>query len=127
MANPSSLRERSVGRYLLCLLLFVFGVGLCEAGTFCAIAVSPSTGRYGHARNYDSRAGAERAALAQCGVWDARIATWGYNGYLALAIGSRGAWGGGYGRTERLARASALARCPAADRKVVLVVYSLAR
>lgn len=127
MTTQSAPFGRWLPRFLACLLLFLAAASQVEAGTYCAIAVSPSTHRYGHSRNHNSRAEAEAAALSYCNAWDARIATWGYNGYLALALGSGTSWGGAYASTESLARAKALANCPGRSKRVVLVVYSLAR
>ena len=96
----------------------------CHAGGYCAIAYSVHTGRYGYSDGYSSRALAETRALESCGVWDARIAGWGHNSYVALARGNGSAWGCGVASTLALAESRALHFCPPPNAHIVKWVYS---
>jgi hypothetical protein len=120
-----SLRRSLIGFCVIAIALFVTAV--CEAGTFCAIAFSTSTGRYGHAEGWNTRAQAERRALAACGTSDARVVGWVNNGYVALAVGDGFAWGTGFGATAEIARAKALRNCRGRNARVVKCVYAVLR
>lgn len=78
-----------------------------QAGKFAALAYSSATGEYGWSTNRDSRAEAEREALARCKGADRRIVGWVGNGYLALAIGMDGYYGVGWRYGEGAKRADA--------------------
>ncbi len=79
------------------LALPVLGVlpGAAAAQGFGAIAYSPSTGQWGWARNYRTRAGAEQRAMQECrsaAGWarDCSTGVWFRNACEALAVGPRG-------------------------------------
>jgi hypothetical protein len=78
---------------------------------YAAIAYSPATGKYGYCYGWDSRAGAERDALARCKAADARILAWAKNSYCALALGKDGAYAAAWGPTLGQAKANALREC----------------
>ncbi|MBY0527011.1 MAG: DUF4189 domain-containing protein [Gemmataceae bacterium] len=84
--------------------------------TYAAIAYSPSTGKVGYAYNYGSRWSAEKAALNNCPVSDARIVTWVNNGFCAIAVGDdKSCWGTGYsygdGASTAFAKQRAINEC----------------
>lgn len=120
-----SLRRSLVG--LCAILVALFVTAAVEAGTFCAIAFSTSTGRYGHAEGWNSRAQAERRALAACGTYDAKIVGWVNNGYVALAVGDGYAWGTGFGATAEIAQAKALRNCRGRNARIIKCVYAVNR
>jgi hypothetical protein len=93
-------------------------------GGFCAIAYSKSTDRWGESHGYDTRRGAERRALSECGAPDAFIAGWGHNCYVALATGGGGAWGFGWAYSKSEAQHNALGYCLAPDRRIRAVAFS---
>jgi hypothetical protein len=105
-------------------LLALASTATLYAGGFCAIAYSVSTGKYGLAATYDTRRGAERRALEECNVDDARVVAWYHDGYVALARGDNGAWGCGFGPTRALAESRALANCPSHHARIEHYVYS---
>lgn len=88
----------------------------CLTTNFGAIAYSDSTGAYGWAYNYDSRQGAERAAIGFCRdtedeAQDCRVLAW-FNGACgALAIDPDGPYGADWGRTRQDAATKALVVC----------------
>jgi len=61
-----------------------------------AVAYSPTTGKYGYAYDYGSRAAAERAALGHCKAADAGIVGWVKAGWIVLAVADDNAFGIGY-------------------------------
>jgi hypothetical protein len=84
-------------------------------GTFAAIAYSPETGKYGYASECKTKQAAEQEALRRCAGPNARIVTWVHNGYCALAVGDKGAWGGGWSAgkdaSSTAAKEHSLAEC----------------
>jgi hypothetical protein len=78
-------------------------------GHFAAIAYSPQTGRYGYTSGAACLADAEAGAVANCGVWDARVVVWVENGWAAFARSPDGS-AFGYGvSTRSLAEAEGIA------------------
>lgn len=68
-----------------------------DAGSYAAVAYSPSTGKFRYSYNYRSRSAAEQAALRGLVEADARIVCWVNNGFCALALGDDvGCWGTGW-------------------------------
>jgi hypothetical protein len=128
-SHLSPVRHRRSGAprvaLVLAVLLALFSLASSAiAGGYTALAFSQSTGRWGSAHGYDSRAAAERRAIAECGEDDAFIAGWGYNRYIALAIGRGNAWGFGSGPTRRAAERQALRMCPADDARILRWAYA---
>jgi hypothetical protein len=82
------------------------------ADMYAAVAFSPSTGRWGYANGYTTRAAAMARARAECGARDALV-KWTKNAWISLAVSDRSA--GGYGwawaSTAGQARANAVAQC----------------
>ena len=75
-----------------------------DSGSFAAVAVSESTGKYSYAYNFRSRKAAEKEALKQCPVADAKIACWVNGGFIALGRSDeKSCWGVGwvYGKGVR--------------------------
>jgi hypothetical protein len=64
-----------------------------RSDTYAAVAYSPSTGKYGYGWNYSSKYAAERAALSECRVADARIVGWAKFGWLVLVVADDNAYG----------------------------------
>src|SRR5436190_6267409 len=58
-----------------------------------ALVYSPKTGKYGYSWNHDSRAAAEKAALAQCKEPDAKVLTWVKFGWAVLVIAEDNCYG----------------------------------
>jgi len=83
--------------------------------TYAAIAYSEKTGKWGYGYNYSTRRGAEAEALRKCTADDAKIVTWVHNGFCALAVGEKVAWGIGYtygdGASSRTAKLTAINEC----------------
>ena len=118
-------RRRLAVRCLLALVAIALLLpGSIFAGPYCAIAYSPSAHLGGESHNCNSRAQAERQALARCPEPDAFIAGWGFNRYIALAVGDDGAWGFGSGQNKHEAGRDALNHCPADKAHVARVVWS---
>jgi hypothetical protein len=87
-----------------------------DPDSYAAIAYSPKTAKIGVGYNYNSRAAAEKEALKQCDVEDAKIVTWVNNGFCALALGDdKTTWGVGWsygnGASTREAKSFALEEC----------------
>jgi len=61
--------------------------------TYAAVAFSSKTGEYGFAYDYNSRFGAEKAALARCKEPDAKIIGWVKFGWLVVALGDDHSYG----------------------------------
>ena len=79
-----------------------------------SIALSEKTMTFGYSWQADSRAQADRLALAACGrhASDCKVVEWGQNECLALAISLRErAWGSAWDRNGANARAAATAEC----------------
>jgi hypothetical protein len=110
--------QEVVSRYL-----HEHGIDIVEAseehdephGTFAAIAYSRETGKYGYASECKTRAAADEEAVRRCAAPDARVAVWVRNGFCALAVGDKGAWGIGWSAGKEAnsaaAREHALAEC----------------
>lgn len=99
------------------LLAFIFALGaVVQAGEdrYAAIAFSPSTGKYGIARGFASKAGAIEEAQLRCGRKDA-VVRWCKNAWLVLARSEKTRTGYGYGfawgRDARAARIEAREHC----------------
>lgn len=94
--------------------------------TYAAVAYSKSTGQYGYAWNYWSRAAAERTALSRCPATDARIVGWVKGGWLVLAKGDNNAYGVGWTYGEGAGNSDAMRRalreCLARADKVTVVI-----
>jgi hypothetical protein len=129
-----SLRSLAALSALACVVVLASGqpvrsdaVVLPYHDSYAAIAYSVATGNYGTANNWDTRQGAEEAALANCKADDARIVAWVQNGFCALALGddkSKWAYGVSYniGATNVDAMARALAACRAQTTGAYIVV-----
>lgn len=101
-----------------------------DPNTFAAIAYSPSTGKYGYSYNYRSRVAAEKTALNNLPVADARIVGWVKAGICALALGDdKTSWGVGwsYGNGARTedAKEAALAECSKQTTHPYIALYLL--
>lgn len=102
-----------------------------RGSTYAAIAFSEKTGKWGYSYDQSTRASAESVALKHCKADDAKIVTWVRNGFCALAVGEKGAWGIGYsygeGATNRAAKATALEECKkrSSSARLVLCVCSV--
>ena len=94
--------------------------------TYAAIAVSPSTAKYGYAVKYASREEAEQKAVKFCDADDAKAVVWVRNGWCALAkVGSNYGWD--KGETAAEARANAVMQCSKyGDAPAVVVCISSA-
>jgi hypothetical protein len=97
---------------------------------WAAIALSPSTGKYGSSCEWTSRDTAARDAREKCNSSDARTIVMCCNGWCALALGDEKpgkdfGWGVGWGRDQETADRYALEA--AHDRKLshARVVYSV--
>lgn len=90
-----------------------------------AIAYSPSTGRIGWDWRRGSWNEAAQNALFQCGVGAEIVISGG--GYMALALGSGGAWGTGRGTDPKKAKQEALANCSryGTGARIALVLHGL--
>lgn len=111
----------------VCALLFclAFASSAFASGPYCAIAYSPSTGRWGHGENYPNRASAEARALAECSTYDARVVVWVHHGYAALAVdNSHGRYGVGYAASLARAKRNAIRGCNSPNAHVVQSVWS---
>jgi hypothetical protein len=94
--------------------------------SYGAIAYSPDSGDYGHSYNYSSRSAAESRARKECGKSDCQIAAWFSNSCGALSIDDdTGAWGGGNGGSEQVARADAQKSCAGEGGKNCKVEFSV--
>ncbi len=111
---------------LFAILLSLTFIGSTFAsGPFCAIAYSPSTGRWGHGEGYPNRASAETRALAECSTYDARVVVWVHHGYASLAVdNSYGRYGVGYGASLARAKRNAIRGCNSPNAHVVQSVWS---
>lgn len=92
-----------------------------------AIAISPSTGKYGSTCEWSSRDNASRAAREGCNAEDARLIVMCCNGWCALAMGEadgKPAWGVGWGPDQESAEKFALESARERD-KNAKVVYSV--
>jgi serine/threonine-protein kinase len=78
-----------------------------------AIAYSPSTGAYGWSYDHVSQASAVSAALAECSqrAGDCQVPLWFRNACGALAVGSGGGFGTGWGTSRGIAERYALRVC----------------
>lgn len=94
---------------------------------YAAIAYSPTTGKWGSARNYKSKNAAMAHARSECGQSDAPTA-WCRNAWVALAISDKqpGVFGSTWGTTANAARQAAKREClkRSSDARVVLCVSS---
>ena len=89
---------------------------------WCAIAYSPSTGKYGATSEWSNRDNADRCARENCNAPDARLVVLCCNGWCALALGKTpGLWGVGWAPDQDTADRFALqsAREQVNDAKVV--------
>lgn len=99
---------------LAVLLLGAMPATSSAATYYCAIAFSPKTGGYGISYNHLSAANARLAAVNNCfaRTHDSRPATFGaHNAWASLAVGARNGYGWGWGTTQAIAEANALASC----------------
>lgn len=80
-----------------------------------AIARSPSTWAHGYSYDYANRYAAETRALRECesqsGTGDCEVMVWFRNACGALAEGSYGAAGSGWGSTRSIAEDYAMQSC----------------
>jgi hypothetical protein len=97
-------------------------VHLCENAPipdpshFTAIYFDAATSSVGSSWGYDSKAGADQRALAECranGGHNCMPAAWGQHRCLALATSTNGAWQAEVGHYPETAQASAIAKCRA--------------
>lgn len=104
-----------VFRALLVLLAFgAMGVTPSIAQDKCgAIAVSQSTGRLGWSYDFNNRAEAERAALAECakGAGDCQVPVWFCNACGAIATTSDLGFGTGWAKNRAQAERNAINVC----------------
>jgi Domain of unknown function (DUF4189) len=82
-----------------------------DEDTYCAIAYSESTAKWGYSYNYATQEEAEEEAIKQCEADDAKALTWARNGWCALALGDEGAYGYDWAETASAARAKAMKQC----------------
>lgn len=87
-----------------------------QENDFAAIAYSPLTKSIGIAQAHNSKAAAEAAAMQDCrsqqkSPADCQPAAWVAGGCAAIAVSSKGAWGGHYGGDQSEARSKAIAQC----------------
>ena len=68
-----------------------------------AIAVDPSSGKIGYARQQATVVEAKEIALAGCGGGKCKVAVWVSNGYGAVVEKKNGVYIAGIGRTKNLA------------------------
>ncbi len=82
------------------------------ADSYGAIAYSPRTGAHGWSHSFNSRRGAENAALDNCyqRAGDCRVAIWFVNACGAVAAGPRG-WGSAWANNSNRAQRKALRQC----------------
>ena len=80
---------------------------------FTSIAVSDSTGAWGDSWSADSRAEADRAALANCKerATDCKVDMWAQGECIALAMASDNSWGVGIGDSRASAESDAIGEC----------------
>ena len=95
------------------LVLLAFTGSAHARDHYGAIAYSPSTGATGYSYDHYTRADAEAGALNECGkrASDCQLPLWFRNACGALAVGSGGSWGTGWGTSRGLAERHALATC----------------
>lgn len=94
------------------------GLGASEAlanDSFGAIAFSDITRSHGYSYNYATQAAAEARALRECesvsGTGDCRVLVWFRNACAAMARGTNGAVGTGWGANQALANRYAVQSC----------------
>jgi len=136
--------QLSVTRLFTMVLLLLGGSGALPSAaapnilffhgsTYAAIAYSEETGKYGYAYDCPSRDIAEVLARRRCQARDAKVVAWVNNGFCALALGDRGAygtgWSNGNGASNAAAKNTALAECAQRGKnaRLVLCVCSLDR
>lgn len=78
---------------------------------FGAIAVSPSTLKYGWSANKDTLADAKAEAVKGCGRKDCEAQTYYWNGCGGLAFGDNNAWGSHWASDLDSAHAAAIKAC----------------
>ena len=67
-----------------------------DFNNYAAVAFSKSSGEYGYAWNWPTRAMAENEALAKCKADDAKIVGWVRGGWLVLFVGGNHHYGVGW-------------------------------
>ena len=87
-----------------------------------AIAYSPYYRRWGSSWGWGSRSDAEQAALNNLARNDGRVLMWACNAYLALALADSGAYGSGWGFSQRAAEKDALRSCRQHDNDAHIVL-----
>lgn len=97
---------------------------------WAAIAISPSTGKYGSSCEWTSRDNAIRNAREKCNASDARVVVLCCNGWCALALGDQKpgknfGWGIGWGENQQLAERFALEGARERGLPRARVVYSI--
>lgn len=102
-----------------------------DEDSYAAIAYAPSTGKFRYSYNYDSRYGAEQAALRGMTEKDAKIVTWVNRGFCALALGDEvGCYGVGWtfgddaSNTDAMERATRRCREVTTGARVVICLVS---
>jgi hypothetical protein len=92
-------------------LLFALAAPTAFAGSYGAIAYSPSTGKSGTSWNYSCVDEATRAAVGFCGQGDCDWVRWVGDQCAALAVASNGATGDAANSNRGLAEYTALQTC----------------
>lgn len=102
-------RSRDVLVLALLVMMIASPTAAVADDSFAAIAYSDESGAVGYSNDYDSRAGAEQRALAECGS-GCKVVLWFKNACGALATGDDG-WGTGWASTRGAAESTALTGC----------------
>jgi hypothetical protein len=68
-----------------------------------AIAIEPTSGKVGYARNQSTVVRAKETALARCAESHCKVAVWVFNGYGAVVKKKNGLYIAGLGATKNLA------------------------
>jgi len=92
-----------------------------------AFAYSRSTGRWGWSYQAPDQASAEAMARASCGESDAIVAGWGYNTFIALALGGTRGYGFAWDGQSQRAAQKALQECQSGGNCQVAAVIDTRR
>jgi predicted secreted Zn-dependent protease len=86
-----------------------------------AISFSQNTGKFGYAKNYDSREEAEKLATRYCESNDCIIAAWSKNACVSLATSPRNSYGGAWGISAKDSEKKAIELCSNYDKECRII------
>lgn len=89
-----------------------------------AIAIDPTTGKLGYARNQPTVKSAKAKSLNECAENHCKVAVWVFNGYGAVVKKKSGIYIAGLGRTKNLAFRDARERAHEQSAAPVAWVFS---